>query len=135
VKGACAACGRVPVELAAKPAAWHWCKLHEEWHRKPCAKQAKEKCCRERTAMLVPPGKAALVAGKFCPECGVFCGEACPLEAGKCRRCGRPPVDAHGVERSWFWCETHALWHDAPCPAEATDDCCRERKALLLAKA
>jgi hypothetical protein len=132
-KGQCTGCGRTPVELEAKSVTWRWCAEHEQWHRNACAKHASKRCCVERTVMMVAAGGAPLVAGRFCPECAVFCGPTCPEEAGKCKRCGRAPVAAKGVERSWYWCTTHAMWHDAPCPAEATDDCCAERRVILIA--
>lgn len=126
VEGACAACGRKPIDLGVVPLSFFWCGEHGAWHRSvPCGKQPKRECCTQRRVWAVTSAKKGLPTGAYCPGCATFCGASCPLDGkGACRRCGRPTIETAGLDLTWYWCAGHRMWHDAPCPEESKEQCC-----------
>lgn len=62
----------------------------------------------------------------YCPQDQMDCGtEACPIDdRGRCRRCGKPPVDAVDRNKAWMWCDVHERWHDGACQEDPVRHCC-----------
>lgn len=115
--GNCRPCGRRPVDVTALTLTWHWCGVHHAWHDKPCKEDATHDCCEafESTA-LGSAGGAATASRPYCPACRLACDEEFPLDdAGRCAACGRTPVNAETVRRTWHWCADHRAWHDVAC--------------------
>ncbi len=136
-KGNCKACGKAPVKANECQLSFFWCSGHKVWHAgKPCVDDESKKCCAETkaTAMCVARATKGLAKAKYCPACRGFCGAACPLDdKGNCKACGKPPVEADAIERCWFWCNGHNVWHDEVCGDNAAKKCCTEKKIWILA--
>lgn len=68
---------------------------------------------------------------KYCPQDRMECGtDACQIdERGRCKRCGKPPVDMADRDRQWLWCDVHDQWHDTPCQDNPSRHCCHPAAA------
>lgn len=134
--GTCRACGKPPVPVDAVVLKWFWCAEHGSWHETPCDLDSSKDCCAEKTAqaVLVDKGTRTLKVA-FCPACGKICDADCPTDdAGNCKACEKPSVEADAVVRTWNWCQFHGKWHDDPCSKNASESCCVEHKVMVLAK-
>lgn len=117
-----------PVDLETCTWTWFWCRRLGRWGRSPCEEDAWSRCCRERSslALIASPGLDGPVALRYCPQC-------LRIEKAGCRGCGRPPVLADAVRRTWFRCAKGGGWREAPCPGDGVEGCCSPRTGMLLA--
>lgn len=79
------------------------------------------------TLLALESGSQEGLMAKYCPECRTECGASTcggVDERGRCRRCGKPPVDSTEQSGRWLWCTQHDQWHRQSCSADATTHCC-----------
>ncbi len=110
----CRDCGGPLAELTVVERAFWWCALEGRWRREPCGADPAERCCARLAveAATVEDGES-MQWGSFCPECGIASAHRAFRTA--CFGCGKAPVAASVVVRSWHWCAKERAWHRHPC--------------------